>query len=109
MNQEQIQEKIIQLAQSKPYITSLDIEHLGSEGQLERARKTLRRAGKIETHGRIQIGNSTYAQITVPKKKIQISEQPKWPCGTPKSTGNAFDLSSPSKLVNPYKRSVAER
>ena len=91
MHLQQIQQQIIQLARSKPYITVLDIEHLGSKGQVRRARRNLRLAGKIETDERIQIGNSTYSKIAILDRGTTQKKAQKWPCGTPKSTGNAFD------------------
>ncbi len=91
MNQDQLQAKIIELAQSKPFITVLDLKRLGSVSQLERARKSLRKEGKLVTKGILSVGTIRYAKmVTPPKKPVK---PPKWPCGTPKSTGNAFDWS----------------
>ena len=99
MKLEKIQSKIIELSKVNGYVTTLDLTHLGSQATVDRARRALRESGKLITVGFLAIGNNRYAKMTAAEEKPKKAL--KWPCGTPKSTGNVFDWrGKPQTLTN---------
>lgn len=95
--QPEIRRKILSLARSRN-ITLSDIRHLGSENQVSRARKALCDSGDLIVVGKKVEG---LANLLVYAAKNPDPPRPKkWPCGTPKSTGNAFDWRGPQTLYS---------
>lgn len=98
--QQYIQSQILQIAQRKEFITYLDIQHLGSKQQTDRARTALKNAQKLKNAGTVYVNGGTYTKMQATQKR-PISKQEAvrqqavnpdaWPCGTPRSKNNAFN------------------
>lgn len=93
--QQQIQHQVLAIAQSKEFITFLDIQHLGSKQQLDRARAALKNANKLKNAGNIFIDGGSYKRMEATEKRViktrLMFQGDKWPCGTPRSKNNAFN------------------
>ena len=93
--QQQIQHQILRIAQSKEFITFRDIHHLGSKQQIDRARTALKNANKLKNVGTVYVEGGTYTRMeALEKREVKtrlVTDDGKWPCGTPRSKNNAFN------------------
>lgn len=91
----QLQNQILAIAQNKDFITYLDIQHLGSKQQTDRARSALKNANKLKNAGTMYINGGTYTVMEATEKRVVktrlMFQGDKWPCGTPRSKNNAFN------------------
>lgn len=101
LTQQQIQEAIMEIAGKGPFHLEM-IRHLGTQDQMMRARRQLKESGKIVVVGSKTINSARYEVYALPKpvEKAKPIKAAKWSCGTPKSTGNAFDWNGPSTLYS---------
>lgn len=99
--QAEIQAAILKIAQSRE-ITLPDFRHLGTPDQISRARKALRNSGQLIVVGERFEGTAkrTIYSAKVPDEPKPVAKHSKWPCGTPKSAGNAFDWKHPGSLFS---------
>lgn len=101
LTQQQIQDAILDIARRGPFHLEM-IRHLGTQDQLMRARRQLKQSGKIVVVGNKTVNSARYEVYALPQdvEKPKVVKATKWGCGTPKSTGNAFDWQGPSTLYS---------